>query len=101
MTHKTARIRIDQIQAAIDLLHEAATALEAGVDTRRAPLPDELDGTAVMLREALNNQDTAETVEAECDAWLQEDEHLSLVSPEAWWATKAYLKARGFDWPTE
>ena len=37
--------------------------------------------------------------EAECDAWLLDGEPLSGYSPEAWWATKAFMKARGFDWP--
>jgi hypothetical protein len=36
--------------------------------------------------------------EAECDAWLAR-EHLSGYSPEAWWAARAFMKARGFDWP--
>ena len=43
---------------------------------------------------------TYEQTEAECDAWMQE-EGLSFASPEAHWATKAYMKARGFDWPQE
>jgi len=91
-----ATIRADLIQAAIDLLDEAANHIDAG--TARQPLADELDGTASMLREALNAPETTKTVESECDQWL-EKEGLSLVSPEAWWATKAYLKARGFNWP--
>lgn len=43
---------------------------------------------------------TFEEEEARCDAWLTE-EGLSFASPEAWWATKAWMKARGFDWPKE
>ncbi|PAU79172.1 hypothetical protein [Halomonas salipaludis] len=39
-------------------------------------------------------------VEKACDNWL-ESEGLSMASPEAWWATKAWMKARGFDWPEE
>ncbi|ATN93286.1 hypothetical protein [Marinobacter phage PS6] len=38
--------------------------------------------------------------EAECDEWLK-NENLSFASPECWWVTRGYMKAKGYDWPKE
>lgn len=38
-----------------------------------------------------------EQAEAEYEEWEAQQQKLSPVSPEAWWATKAWMAARGFD----
>ena len=89
------------VRAIIDLLDEAEQAIPMQ-GSHRIALPDELTGTASLLRDRLAKPETAEALEDECDDWLaSQNETISLASPEAYWATKAYLKARGFEWPAK
>jgi len=47
-----------------------------------------------------NETDDWGDAEAECDAWLDTmPDEIVQVSTEAWWATRGFMKARGFDWP--
>ena len=63
-------------------------------------LDSRLDMATGELAKQINAAPTFEEEEARCDAWLTE-EGLSFASPEAWWATKVWMKARGFDWTKE
>lgn len=63
-------------------------------------LDSRLDRATGELAKLINTAPTFEEEEDRCDAWLKE-EGVSFASPEAWWATRAWMKARGYVWPKE